>query len=126
MTTLLLAIGLLAVAKSLSRGELVLPAARALWALLNIGGILDHRRWALPSELLRLPVSAAVLAAWLPGGPWLVPAQASLALVVAASWLCLLSYRRQFDGTPQLPSRVIERPSAKPQFASRRATYGVC
>ena len=108
VATLPLAIGLLAAAKSLSRGELVVPAALVLWALLNIGGILDHRRWALPSELLRLPVTAAMLAAWLPDGPWLAPAQASLALAVVASWLCLLIYRRQFDGTPQLPSRVIE------------------
>jgi alkylglycerol monooxygenase len=105
--TLALAIGLLATAKSFSRGELVLPAALVLWALLNIGGILDHRRWALPSELLRLPVIAATLAGWLPSGPWLAPAQASLALAVVASWLCLLIYRRQFDGAPQLPSNVI-------------------
>jgi alkylglycerol monooxygenase len=105
--TLALAIGLLATARSLSRGELVLPAALVLWSLLNIGGIHDHRRWALPSELLRLPVMAGILAAWLPDRPWLAPAQASLALAVAASWLCLLIYRRQFDGTPQLPSRMI-------------------
>jgi hypothetical protein len=105
--TLALAIGLLAMARSFSRGELVLPATLVLWALLNIGGILDHRRWALPSEVLRLPVTAATVAGWLPTGPWLAPTQALLALAVAVSWLCLLIYRGQFDGASQTPSRLI-------------------
>jgi len=83
-------------------------AALVLWALLNLGGIFDHRRWALPSELLRLPVTAALLAVRLPSGSWLAPAQGGLALAVLASWLCLLAYHRQFDGAPQAPSRVQE------------------
>ena len=66
--TLPLAVGLLAAGRSLARGELVVAAVLVLWALLNIGGIFDHRRWALPSELLRLPVTAAALAARLPDG----------------------------------------------------------
>jgi alkylglycerol monooxygenase len=102
--TLALAIGLLAMAKSFSRAELVLPAALVLWALLNFGGILDHRRWALPSELLRLPVMAGMVAGWLRDGPWLAPAQASLAMAVVVSWLCLLIYRGQFDGAQQRPA----------------------
>jgi hypothetical protein len=79
----------------------------SLWALLNIGGMFDHRRWALPSELLRLPVTAATLAAWVPDGRWLLPAQVILALAAVASAICLLIYRSQFDGAPQTPSRVI-------------------
>src|SRR4029077_19864800 len=71
VTALLLAVGLLAAGTSLPRGELVVAAVLVLWALLNIGGIFDHRRWALPSELLRLPVTAATLAARLPDGSWL-------------------------------------------------------
>jgi len=110
---LLLAVGLLAAGnpmaahKSLTGGELVAGAMLVLWALLNIGGIFDHRRWALPCEILRLPVTATALAFKLPAGPWLAPAQAGLALLVVALWLWLLRYRRQFDGAPQPPSRVI-------------------
>ena len=55
-------------------GQVAWPAASwprsrvlVLWALLNIGGIFDHRRWALPSELLRLPVTAAALGRALTG-----------------------------------------------------------
>ena len=107
VAVLLLAVGLLAAGKSLPRGELVVGAVLVLWALLNIGGIFDHRRWALASELLRLPVTAAMLAARLPDGSWRAPAQAGLALAVVASWLCLLAYRREFDGAPQPPSRMI-------------------
>ena len=52
-------VGLMAEGESLPRGELVAGAVLVLWALLDLGGIFDHRRWALPSELLRLPVTAA-------------------------------------------------------------------
>jgi hypothetical protein len=36
-----------------------------------------------------------------------VPAQIGLVLAVVASWTCLVAYRRQLDGAPQPPSRVI-------------------
>ena len=72
------------------------------------------------SELSRLPVTAAILAAKLPEGSWHVPAQIGLTLVVAASWLCLLAYRRQFDGAPQPPSRVIGGPTARMDAAESR------
>lgn len=107
VAALLLAVGLLVAGKSLRPHELVVLAALVLWAVLNIGGIFDHRRWALPSELVRLPATAAVLATLLADGSWRVPAQASLALAVAALWLFLLTYRREFDGAKQAPSRVI-------------------
>jgi len=96
--------GLRATGESLPRGELAGGAVLVLWALLNLGGIFDHRRWALPSELLRLPVTAVTLAARLPESSWRAPAQAALALAVVASWLCLLAYRREFDGRSQAPS----------------------
>jgi sterol desaturase/sphingolipid hydroxylase (fatty acid hydroxylase superfamily) len=106
VVTLLSAINLLATAGSRRGGELVVPAGLVLWALLDLGGIFDHRRWALPAELLRLPATAAWLAARLPEDPLLAPAQAGLALAVATSWLWLLAYHRQFHGEPQLPGSV--------------------
>jgi hypothetical protein len=78
-----------------------------LWALLNIGGIFEHRPWALVSELVRLPVTAGLFALKLPDGSWLVAVQAGLAMAVVALWLFLLSHRHQFDAAPQLPSRII-------------------
>jgi hypothetical protein len=108
---LLLAIGLLAAGKSLGRGELALIALLVLWALLNIGGILDHRRWAFPSELMRLPMTAAILAARLPEESWRSSAQVGLVLTVVAMTLWLLKYRGQFDGEPQGVSRVNALPA---------------
>jgi sterol desaturase/sphingolipid hydroxylase (fatty acid hydroxylase superfamily) len=102
-------VGLMAAGRSLPRSELAGGALLVLWGLLNLGGIFDHRRWALPSELLRLPLTAATLAVRLPDGPWRAPTQLGLMLAVAASWFCLLAYRREFDGAPQWPSRVIMR-----------------
>jgi len=119
LAALILAVGLLAAGKSLPRGELVVAAVLVLWALLNIGGIFDHRRWALPSELLRLPVTAGALATRLPQGTWLAPAQVGLTLAVVAFWLCLLVYRRQFDGAPQPPSRVIGLPASQTDGAAQ-------
>jgi hypothetical protein len=107
--TLLLAVGLLAANRSLPRGLLVVAGALVLWALLDIGGMFDHRPWALPSEIVRLPVTAALLAAWLPAGSWRTPAQWGLALAVLGMWFFLLKHRRQFDGAPQAPSRVVAR-----------------
>jgi alkylglycerol monooxygenase len=116
---LLLAVGLLAAGRSMPRGELVVAAALVLWALLDIGGIFDHRRWALPSELLRLPVTAALLAGKLPESSWQATARWGVAAAVVAMWLFLLSYRRQFDGAAGPPSRVVA-PSARPESASEQ------
>ena len=82
---------------------------------------MDHRRWAFPFELLRLPAAAAILAAWLPPhSPWLAALTTSLALAVALSWICLFTYRRQFDGKPRLPSRAIgiSTPRTRPSLAT--------
>jgi sterol desaturase/sphingolipid hydroxylase (fatty acid hydroxylase superfamily) len=108
---LALAVTLLVEEKSLGRGALVVPVMLVLWAMLNIGGILDHRRWAFSSELLRLPATALALAAWMPVVNWLAPARAGLAFAVAGCWLWLLVYRREFHGQPQVPSRIIDRPA---------------
>jgi sterol desaturase/sphingolipid hydroxylase (fatty acid hydroxylase superfamily) len=115
-----LTVGLMAAGKSLPRGELVVGALLVLWALLNLGGIFDHRRWALASELARLPLTVALLAARLPDASWRVPAQIGLVLAVVASWLCLLAYRRQFDGAPQPPSRLIGGPTFRADVAESR------
>jgi alkylglycerol monooxygenase len=108
VAVLVLAVSLLAAGKSLARGELAAASVLVLWGLLNIGGIFDHRRWALPSELLRLPVTAAALASKLPPGAWDALARGGLALLAVALWLWILCYRRQFDGAVQLPGRVLE------------------
>ena len=118
---LLLAVGLLAAGKSLARGELAVVAAAVLWALLNFGGIFDHRRWAFPSELVRLPVTAAILATRLPEGSWRIPALASLVLSALAMTLWLLRYRGHFDGAPQAVSRVIEPPAPHSYLAEHNS-----
>ncbi len=100
-------VGLMSAGGAPHRFEVVVGAVLVLWALLDLGGIFDHRRWALASEVLRLPGTAAALAARLPDNAWRTPVQAALALVVVASWLCLWAYRREFDGAPQPPSRMI-------------------
>jgi alkylglycerol monooxygenase len=116
-----LTVGLMAEGKSPPRGELAVGALLVLWALMNLGGIFDHRRWALPSELVRLPVTAALLAAKLPDASWRVAPLIGLALAVVASWTCLLAYRRQFDDAPQPPSRVIESPTLRVDASESRA-----
>ena len=111
VVALLLAVGLLAAGKSLAGGEIAAGVLLVLWALLNIGGIFEHRRWAFPSELLRLPVTAVILAGRLPAGPWHSFAQVGLVVAIVANMLWLLKYRGQFDGKPQAVSRVIALPA---------------
>jgi len=120
VAALLVAIVLLAAERSLAPVRLVVAAVLVLWALLDIGGIFDHRRWALPSELIRLPVTALALAATLPDGPWLAPARAGLVLAVVGLWLFLLQYRGQFDGARQPPSRLRASPALQGNEAERR------
>jgi hypothetical protein len=100
-------VGLMAAADSLPRAEVAGGAMLVLWALMNLGGIFDHRRWALLSESLRLPATAVAVGARLPDVSWRTPVLAGLALAVVASWLCLLPHYRLFDGAPQPPGRVI-------------------
>src|SRR5262249_45828917 len=88
--------GLMAMSKSLPFGEKALAVGLVLWALLNIGGVFDHRRWALCSELVRLPVTAAVLAARLPEALWTGPVRAGLGAAVVTLCGFLLSYRSHF------------------------------
>jgi alkylglycerol monooxygenase len=105
--TLLAAFGLMAAGKSLARGEQAVAAVLVLWALLNIGGIIERRRWALFSEVLRLPVTAALVGSILPASSWWLAAQAGLAMAVVAIWLFLLSYRREFTSDPQPLGRAV-------------------
>ena len=95
VVTLVAAFGLLAAGgRSLTRGELVVAAVLVLWALLDIGGIFERRLWALFSELVRLPVTSALVAVRLHEIAWLSP---GLAFAVVAFWLYLLGFRREFD-----------------------------
>jgi hypothetical protein len=118
VAALAVAIVLLATEGSLQPTRLVATAMLVLWALLGIGGIFDHRRWALPSELIRLPITAFALAAVLPEGPWLMPVRATLVLTVVGMWLFLVRYRSEFDGgphsfpTPPMLDRVVGSPRA--------------
>jgi sterol desaturase/sphingolipid hydroxylase (fatty acid hydroxylase superfamily) len=100
-------VGLMGTAERLPRAEVIIGAVLVLWALLNLGGIFDHRRWAFISEWLRLPATAAAVGARLPDGRWSMPTMAGLATAVVASWACLVAFRRIFDGTPQSPGRAI-------------------
>jgi sterol desaturase/sphingolipid hydroxylase (fatty acid hydroxylase superfamily) len=112
---LMLAVGLLAGGRSLARGELALLALLVLWALLNVGGIFDHRRWAFLSEILRLPVTAAGLGQRIAGESSLVAGRLGLAFAAGALLIWLSLYRRQFDGSPQPLSRVIAPYGGPPQ-----------
>ncbi len=94
VSALLLAIGLLVARDALSYAQLVVAALLVLWTLLNIGGIFDHRPWALVSELVRLPVVAALVVANVPDHQATV--SVGLPLVVLAMWLFLLGCRRHF------------------------------
>jgi hypothetical protein len=96
---LLLAVGLMAAGRTMAGGELTALVLLVLWAMLNIGGILDHRKWALRSELLRLPVTAAVLATRLPEGSWRVPVLGGLAIALPAMGLFLWWHRGEFVGS---------------------------
>ena len=40
------------------RVEVIIGAVLALWVLLNLGGRFEHRRLALPIDILRLPATA--------------------------------------------------------------------
>jgi hypothetical protein len=82
-------------------------AAIVLWTMLNVGGIFDRRRWVLASELVRLPVTAAMLGATSVGGSSVAPRYLGLALAVVSLTIWLLHYRRELDGAPQTASRVI-------------------
>jgi alkylglycerol monooxygenase len=110
---LLLAIGLLALGSKLDRGELSVLVILVLWALLNVGGIFDHRRWAFLSELVRLPVTAAVLSSRLTGGSAVVEGRLALAVLVGILMVWLLLYRREFDGAAQVSSLVIAPPDQR-------------
>jgi alkylglycerol monooxygenase len=121
---LLLAFGLLTSAGTLPRGELFVGVGLVLWTLLNLGGIFERRRWALFSELLRLPVTAAVLATKLPVGTWLVPAQVGIAVTVVALGVLLLSFRRVFDPATSRPGRIDGYPTPHAEMADSRPVIG--
>jgi alkylglycerol monooxygenase len=120
VATLLAAFGVLAAGQSIPRGDLVMAAILVLWALLDIGGIFDHRRWALHSEFLRLPVTAVLVASRLPQGSWLWVAQAALAVTVVAIWLFLVTYRQEFDSALRLPSRMVVYSASHAEIAESR------
>ncbi len=104
VAALVLAFGLMAIGASLSVGQRILLSGLALWALVTIGGIFERRRWALPAEILRLPVTAVVLALLVSDGLNIL----ALSLVlVFVSWFVLLKYRRFFDDAPPTISHVI-------------------
>jgi hypothetical protein len=77
---------------------------------LNIGGIFDRRRWALPSELARLPVTAAGLAFALPDYLGYVPL--GLMLALASSWYTLIQERPSLDGSSPTERRVMDEAAA--------------
>ena len=111
---LVLAVGLLAAGKTMSRGGLALHAGLVLWALVDIGGIFERRRWVLASELLRLPLTAIVLGIGLGQGLWRGPALSGLVITVVAMAVFLLAYRREFDAEVRRPPyRTLTRPAPR-------------
>jgi alkylglycerol monooxygenase len=111
VATLLVAFWLMAGGTSLPGRELIVLAALVLWGVLNIGGIFDRRRWAVPSELARLPITAGALAWYLPDGMGYVPL--ALLLALASSWYVLVEYRGILDGSPPAPSGVSTSAAAR-------------
>ncbi len=98
VVALLLAVGLLAAGKTMGGGELAALAVLVLWALLDVGGLFERRPWALPSELVRLPVTAVALAIRVPASSWRGAVLSGLVLVVVGLALCLLWHRGEFEG----------------------------
>jgi hypothetical protein len=118
-----LTVGLMAAGEGPMGVEVAVGVALVLWAMLDFGGIFEHRRWALFSELARLPVTAAALATRLPEAPWRLPAGAGLATAVVTSWLCLLAYRRAFDG-PLPEEHERQEPRKTRNYTERRHEVG--
>jgi sterol desaturase/sphingolipid hydroxylase (fatty acid hydroxylase superfamily) len=75
--------------------DIVLPSLQVLWSLVNLGGVLERKRWAPAAELARLVALpwgiSAVVAEPLSGAAW---ATVAGFLVLSASWL--YSHRLEF------------------------------
>ncbi len=100
---------LLSAQDRLPRAELLGWSALAVVSLVSIGGLLEHRRWALGLECVRVPALVLGAASMLPAaGPALV---VGLALAAAALLAWLLRYREIFFAREQA-ARVRETPAA--------------
>jgi hypothetical protein len=88
---------LLAAAKTMEQGEVAVLVVLVLWGPLNVGGIFEHRAWALASELLRLPVTGIALALALSGAAWHGVWFFGLVAVVTGFLFCLLWRRGEFE-----------------------------
>jgi hypothetical protein len=77
-------------------GSLIVPALLVLWALANLGGILERKIWNLASELVRLAALPALAAWWFETdeNSWLMIAAVSGLSALSAAWL--LSQRAAF------------------------------
>ncbi len=83
-----------------SLSTICLPAALVVWSLVNVGGILERKRWVLPAELARLAALPLFATRWFPSDP---PTMALAVLaVISAAWL--LAYRGAWTGERQTDS----------------------
>jgi len=83
--------------------ELVGPAALVLWSLVNLGGILERKPWALPAELVRLALIPLAAALWFSGegDTWIAPSLAAVFAAVSALWLIV--QRKELASEPLAP-----------------------
>ncbi len=102
--TLVISVMFLSSYKQLPGSVLIALAVWIIWGLTNIGAIYERRRWAMPSELLRLGASLAGCLVWQVGlvsGETLPNVQtialpAAGGFVILAAWLWM--YRKEFTG----------------------------
>ncbi len=83
--------------------SLAAPALLVGWGLANLGGILEHRRWALRSEVLRVLVAVIATIGLTMGQPWSLAVSAATLLAGLASLAWLGRYRALFTAAAFQP-----------------------
>jgi hypothetical protein len=77
-------------------GAIVAPAALVLWSLASLGGVLERKRWAMFSEVVRQAAIVAMAAVWFTESEWQTAALAAAVALAAVSVVWVAGYRRDF------------------------------